>query len=88
MDFYIYFNIKQLLNLHGLGIFCEATISHKISDTYLCFSIVPFTTSEMELEFFTWSGMKELSHELPNNLRLRILGNKETLGKYISWAQA
>ena len=51
--FYIHFNIKQLLNLHGLGIFCEATISHKISDTYLCFSIVPFTTSEMELEFFT-----------------------------------
>ena len=27
----------------------------------------------------------KLPHELPNNLRLRILGNKETLGKSQIW---
>ena len=28
----------------------------------------------------------ELPHELPNDLRLRILGNKEILGKSQTWA--
>ena len=33
-------------------------------------------------------GIYELPHELPNNLRLKILGNKEILGKslnFIEW---
>ena len=29
----------------------------------------------------------ELPHELPNNLRLRTLGNKEILGKFQIWVE-
>ena len=32
-------------------------------------------------------GIYELPHELPNDLRLRILGNKEILGKSQIWMQ-
>ena len=32
-------------------------------------------------------GIYELPHELPNNLRLRILGNLEILGKHLNFIE-
>ena len=32
-------------------------------------------------------GIYELSHELPNDVRLRILGNQEILGKFLSFIE-
>ena len=36
-----------------------------------------FTTSETRRDFWKKQDVYELPHELPNDLRLRILGNKE-----------
>ena len=40
-----------------------------------------FTTSETKSNEFNRQGAYELLHKLPNNLTLRILGNKEKSGK-------
>ena len=31
----LFLRIRQLLNLHGLGLFCEATIPNKIYDLFM-----------------------------------------------------
>ena len=41
----------------------------------------PFTTSETKPDFSNKQDVQELRHELPNDLRLKILENKEKSGK-------
>ena len=50
---------------HGHGIF-------RHFDHWLNY---PFTSSEMKRDYYNKHGIYELPHELPNDLRIRILGN-------------
>ena len=48
------------------------------------FDVLPnflFTTSETNAVISNKQGVCEVPHKLPNDLRLRILGNKEKSGK-------
>ena len=47
----------------------------------------PFTTSETMQIIAYKHGIYELPHEFPNNLRLRILGNMEMLGKCLNFIE-
>ena len=46
-----------------------------------------FTSSGTKLDFVTRKGMYELPHELPNNLRLRIIGNYQNPWNTWIWWQ-
>ena len=54
---------------------------HNIGEFYKVLEEFPFTKSKTELDIQYKNYIYELLHELPNHLRLRVLGNTEILGK-------
>ena len=58
---------------------CIYNLVHNILELYNVLIQARLTTSKTKRDI-KYSKL-ELPHELPNNLRLRILGNKEILGK-------
>ena len=59
-------------------------LGHNILELYNVFIQIRLTTSKTKRDA---KLVYELPHELPNDIGLRILGNKETLGQSQTWVQ-
>ena len=59
-------------------------LGHNILELYNVFIQIRLTTSKTKRDA---KLVYELLHELPNDIGLRILGNKETLGQSQTWVQ-
>ena len=62
-------------------------LGHNIVELYNVLIQTRLTTSKMNLLSSIANMVYELPHKLPNDLRLRILGNKEILGKSQIWVE-
>ena len=58
---------------------------HNILELYNILLQIRFTTSKRKFDIQYSNLVHELPHELPNNLRLRILGNQKISEKYQIW---
>ena len=66
----------------GIDSWVQPTIMEILFWDFLSFYQIFFSPKvKQSMIISNKQGVYELPHELPNNLRLRILGNKEKLGK-------